>query len=194
MPKGHTDIVRTCPRCGDSGPPGGMGTHIRYCGKQEELLWARINKDGPNGCWVYSGASDRRGYGRPATWASGRLKRYYAHRRVYELLVGPIPEGKLVLHRCDNPPCCNPEHLFLGDDRANHADKVAKKRHTWGELTKRNKLSASQALEVLRAAPRGPYAAEMARALGVSVGTIQSIVARRSWKELSASSKDKEGT
>lgn len=102
----------------------------------DALMWEKVDKNGPNGCWVYSGASDRRGYGRPGTWKAGSRKRIYAHRRSYELLVGPIPAGMLVLHRCDNPPCCNPAHLFLGTDLDNHLDKVAKGRANWQQYAK----------------------------------------------------------
>jgi hypothetical protein len=52
----------------------------------------------------------------------------YAHRLAYELTIGPIPDGMLVCHHCDNPPCCRPDHLFLGDQKANLADMVAKRR------------------------------------------------------------------
>lgn len=56
-------------------------------------------------------------------------KRYVAHRFVWETVIGPIPDGMMVLHRCDNPPCCNPDHLFLGTHLDNMADMRAKGRH-----------------------------------------------------------------
>jgi len=89
----------------------------------EDSLWSRIDQ-GP-GCWVWPGAKRKGGYG--AIWRNGRGMS--THRLAYELTYGPIPAGLLVLHRCDNPPCCRPDHLFLGDTATNVADAIAKGRH-----------------------------------------------------------------
>jgi len=73
------------------------------------------------GCWQWTKAIGSHGYGQISR---GRL----VHRLSYELYVGPIPEGKLVLHTCDNRACCNPEHLFLGNHYENTSDCIAKDR------------------------------------------------------------------
>lgn len=62
----------------------------------------------------------------------------YAHRRAFELTHGPLEAGVHVLHACDNPPCCNPAHLFPGDQTLNMRDMVAKGRHAW----QRNRVTA----------------------------------------------------
>src|SRR5690606_33573113 len=75
-----------------------------------------LSKGAPDECWLFSGGShNKRGWHRLICHREGGTKKNYpAHRVSYEVHVGSIPEGLSVLHRCDNPPCCNPAHLFLG--------------------------------------------------------------------------------
>src|SRR6266568_5052152 len=83
-----------------------------------ELL-SYVDRREPDDCWEWTGKRNKLGYG----WTSsirGTSLSQLAHRRVYEILVEPIPSGLLCLHRCDNPPCCNPNHLFLGTHQDNN--------------------------------------------------------------------------
>lgn len=98
----------------------------------EERFWQKVNKAGPlhptlgTPCWVWTASGDGHGYGRIATtMAQGPVK---VHRVSWELHNGPIPPGLHVLHRCDNPPCVNPAHLFLGTFSDNMMDKCLKGR------------------------------------------------------------------
>lgn len=75
-------------------------------------------------CWVWKGARGGKGYGSKMI----RGKAYRTHRLAWEWVNGPIPDGMMVLHRCDNPPCCNPNHLFIGTNTDNMRDMVAKGR------------------------------------------------------------------
>src|SRR5687768_15632332 len=81
-------------------------------------FWPKIDMTRRSGCWVWTRSTRFYGYGQ-IRLPSG--KNAGAHRVMWRIIVGPIPEGLDVLHTCDNPPCCNPSHLFLGT----HADNVA---------------------------------------------------------------------
>jgi hypothetical protein len=91
----------------------------------ENRISARVSIPQRGGCHEWQGALTYNGYGRIGV--NGKVQR--AHRVAYELAHGPIPEGIVVCHRCDNPRCCNPDHLFLGTTQENVDDKVQKGRH-----------------------------------------------------------------
>ena len=96
-----------------------------------ERFWNKIDRREPNECWPWIGGISR-GYGHWSFWESGKCRSTTSHRKAWELANGPIPAGLFVLHRCDNPPCCNPAHLWLGTHADNMADKVAKGRQWRG--------------------------------------------------------------
>ena len=90
---------------------------------QTAAFWARVVQP-EDGCWTYQGYRDPDGYGIHTTSApDGRRKKWRAHRLAWTLAHGPIPAGRLVLHRCDNPPCCRDDHLRLGTAKDNAADR-----------------------------------------------------------------------
>ena len=93
----------------------------------EERYW-RYCRPSEYGCWDWVGARDTFGYGVIGRGGRGR-GHTGAHRVSWQIHRGPIPPGMYVLHRCDNPPCSNPAHLFLGTHRDNVADMVAKGRN-----------------------------------------------------------------
>jgi hypothetical protein len=112
-------------------------------------------------CWPFSGAPTRGGYRR--IHIDGKLTK--AHRASYRLFVGPIPEGMHVLHRCDNPPCVNPAHLFLGTNLDNIRDAAEK-----GHKTAHTAHFYADELEVIRQS--GWAVRSLALRFGVSVRTI----------------------
>jgi hypothetical protein len=81
----------------------------------------------PSGCWEWTGSKDAHGYGR-LNIKSRSASSLLAHRIAYEVANGPIPAGAAVCHSCDNPPCCNPAHLWLGSQSDNLRDASAKGR------------------------------------------------------------------
>jgi len=83
-----------------------------------------------SGCWEWARSRKSTGYG--VTYRNGR--QILAHRLAYETAVGPIPDGMFVCHHCDNPPCINPAHLFLGNHRDNVRDCIAKGRFRGGGI------------------------------------------------------------
>lgn len=95
----------------------------------EERFWSKVDVRGPDDCWTWKAAT-RAGYGR--FWDGSRLVN--AQCFAWESEHGPMPEGKCGLHRCDNPPCCNPAHIFPGTKKENSLDMVVKGRH--GSWTK----------------------------------------------------------
>lgn len=140
-----------------------------------ERFHARVDRSG-DGCWLWLGARDPRGYGRISVGGRGG-KMEGAHRVAYALAYGPIPDGAHVLHSCDNPPCVNPAHLSAGTHHENMRDMAVRCRSA------RTKLTPEQVIEIL-----GRLHAErqrdLAREFGVAKATIGAIARRETWSHL----------
>lgn len=114
-----------------------------------ESLLERKRRVTESGCWEWTGGLHVPcGYG--VISRGGGKPRLYAHREAFRLYVGPIPDGYDVCHRCDNPPCFNPEHLFVGTRLDNMRDAKAKGRTRRGERHGASKLSDAQAEDIRR--------------------------------------------
>ena len=141
---------------------------------------SRYLREGDDECWPWIAGKTPKGYGR----ATGGGFELPAHRLSYLLYVGPIPKGEgyhgtCVLHKCDNPPCINPKHLFLGSAHDNMKDMVAKKRHMHGSKNKLHKLTEEVARSIREdTRPR----IVVAREHGIARNTVARIQRGMAWK------------
>lgn len=153
-------------------------THVSWL-TPEERLFSGI-KVAPSGCWEWQRHRDPAGYGT----ISVNRRRYRAHRLAYEFRVGSIPDGVQVLHRCDNPPCCNPDHLFLGTALDNMMDMTAKGRRATtptGDAHWRTKLPDEVVRQLRARAATGERLPvyRLANELGVAASTLYRVLKRR---------------
>lgn len=149
-----------------------------------ERFWSRVARGAPDACWPWLGSLEVSGYGK----ISYRNRRRRVHCVAYELANGsPIPAGLFVCHSCDNPPCCNPAHLFLGTTADNMADMVAKGRAPQ-PLGERHRLAKVRAYQIplirARYAAGGTSYRLLAAEYGVTKDAIKKIVGRQTWRHV----------
>lgn len=95
---------------------------------QYKRFWEKVNKEGPNDCWEWIGAINGKGYGIFSIFNTIFL----AHRVSYYIVHGPISDGTLILHKCDNVKCVNPDHLYSGTQADNIHDRAERNPHNQG--------------------------------------------------------------
>lgn len=147
-------------------------------------FWARVTMG--EGCWEIGGYRDKGGYGQVKVSRPRRMV-VRAHRYSWELHYGPIPERLMVCHRCDNPACVRPDHLFLGTAKDNHRDMVMKGRHSRhgkpavmrGEAHPGAKLTDADAATIRERRARGEPLKAIAKTYGVSISTISLVALGR---------------
>lgn len=208
----HPQYNRTCPTCDAQfyRPPSRIKPgRPNYCcqgcawegcrAENARRLVERFEerRDKSRDCWEWTGGKTVAGYGLFCTEGNRHV---LAHRFAYELAYGAIPDGLLVCHSCDNPPCCNPDHLWLGNDAVNAADMVAKGRSTRGDrhgLRQHPEKAAhgerhthAKLREVDVIAIRTRYAAggvtmqALANEYGINCSAISNVITRRNWKHV----------
>ncbi len=144
----------------------------------------RRSEPASGGCREWTGAGTARGHGHLVRVIDGEQRIAPAHALSFAAFNGPVPLGAFVCHRCDNPPCIEPTHLFLSDAAGNVADKVAKGRHVFGQRAWNAKLSPARVRRAFELRATGLRLEEVARRLGCSRGAVHSALRRRTWRHV----------
>ena len=178
-------------------PPPTAPRHVRVK-PVADRLWAKVDRSGgPDACWPWIGHRSPPGYGQISQRnGSGGWRKIGTHRAALELSLGrPLLSGESACHRCDNPPCCNPAHLFVGTQRENAADAKTKgrirsgdrhgsrlhpERILRGEAQPNAKLTTTQ-VEEIRRRHRPGLNQPLAKEFGVNESTIRSIIQHKTW-------------
>jgi len=156
-----------------------------------ERFWSKVDKSGD--CWNWTGGILRKGYGSFGVKNNGIWKTATASRVAYLLTYGEIPAGLNVCHRCDNPACVNPEHLFVGTFKDNIHDALKKGRMLsgWhlngageGERNPQAKLTWERVNEIRSCYKSGKWIQrELAAKFSISPRQVRNIIYNKQWKD-----------
>lgn len=156
-----------------------------------EVLWSKVDRRGADECWPWKGTRTKVGYGRTQIGDNN----YYAHRVIYSLAYPGVITWNLpalgsmtgfLLHTCDNPPCCNPAHLYVGTHADNMADKKRRGRFPdfSGGKSAKCKLTIEQAREIRRLRKDENISArELANRYAISLPSIKTLLRGNSYRE-----------
>lgn len=144
-------------------------------------FWAWVEKSGPDECWIWKGTKDRNGYGR-FNIRNG-INPMLSHRFAWMDLHGRLPNDCL-LHKCDNPSCVNPAHLFEGDRMDNVNDMMAKGRMPRGEKRGHAKLDREKVVAILCMLIAGKSSNSLSKLYGVTPNVIYGIKSGKRWKHI----------
>jgi hypothetical protein len=150
-------------------PPQSTGGSFMFA-PLEQRFWAKVIKT--DGCWIWKGATE--GGGRGQIWVNGRMQK--APRIAYALCRGEVPASAYVCHKCNNPLCVNPDHLYIGDRKSNIRDCININEYA------NQKLTWEYVREIRAKCKRGEYR-KWANKYNVSKSLIHLVMANKSWKE-----------
>jgi len=184
-------VVRECLRSDCANTVNGRA---KYCSRRCAMLdrpraplyerfWSKVIKG--DGCWLWTGAHGPDGRGQIQV-KSGDTRLTSATRVSWMLHYGPVPRELSVLHKCDNPPCVNPDHLFLGTAKDNIRDCILKGRFRHlvprrGESNNNAKLTIDRAIQVRHAFAAGATVSALSRRFGIARSTVRSVVHGETW-------------
>lgn len=151
----------------------------------KDVFWSNVSIGNDKDCWEWIALSGTNQYAQ--THFNGKSIR--CHRLAYELTYGEILDGMLVCHHCDNPPCCNPKHLFLGTHQDNIDDRERKGRNKLpkvkGENHGNHKLTNNQIIKIRNLYSSGNYSYRLlSKMYSVSFSQIRNIVKRKAWSHI----------
>lgn len=197
--------MRTCNKCGSAKPDKefyNARTYCKECVNQRkrsvrtgavtvqhrttiaDRLKIRASSN-ESGCWVWPGKKTKGGYGWIRITKLGKSRWVLAHRAAAMAFMGfDLASKEFVCHRCDNPACVNPEHLFIGTPKDNSADSYSKGRWPRGETSKRSKLTESMIVEAKRLRSCGMSWRGLGKLFPVSCQTIRRAVKGITWKHV----------
>ncbi len=154
--------------------------HPQFTPKQIERFWSKVDRSGgTDACWPWTGARHHFGHG--GVSLNGKSLR--PHRVVFFLVHARWPEP-CGLHYCDNPPCCNPAHIFEGTKAENSADRDRKGRTARGESHWLARLTERDVVEIRRRYEAGQMPAIIANDYRVHPATVYDVVQRRTWRHV----------
>ncbi len=162
-----------------------LGSELELVNFTPEIIqrfWDKVIKEEKeNGCWNWTGWFGQNGYGCFKINSAKAM----SHRVSFRMNVGEIPKGMLILHKCDNPICIRPDHLFLGTNLDNIRDRHLKGRDAKGEGHGRSKLNFQTVLEAREKRKKlGLSYRKLAKYFGVSKPAITDAILGRTWKSL----------
>jgi hypothetical protein len=148
-----------------------------------DRFWAKVKTGSSDECWPWTGSTDGHGYGQISIQRFPRKA-----TRIALILDGRNPGNLCALHKCDNPPCCNPGHLYVGTKLENSTDMVRRRRHQTdparGEKHYASKITEEVVREIRRRAERGELQRSIADSFGIDRTMVSKIVLRKNWRHI----------
>ena len=168
---------RQCQFCKELFEPHGTKQH--WCSPKCSF-WDKVEIGSPSKCWIWPYGKITAGYGEFIFSAM----HFYTHRFMWQEIHGKIPDDMCILHKCDNPSCINPAHLFLGTKLDNTRDMISKDRNPKGEDYNHAKLTNNHVIEIRQLLSKGIYQKDIASIYNVSQDTISAIKLGQTWSHI----------